>query len=1224
MELRRIVRNGHSTLLLAAALLLLAAEQPVAAQPALEPPPLDAYGDDIFLHSTSLAPNVILLMDNSESMSHMEWHPAFDQTVISPTCSVFTDGADYVANDLAATYGFPNAPSFTITECGNTRTLWDPSRSDAKSVEALWWGRYLNWYFSDAADPYVNEIETAMTTGPGCKGVEFPDVYRRTRFQASKQVLLDVLCVAEEKNVRFGLAHYRTAQDAAGLDPNGGYIAADLGRSNPNHASELESGIKNAFANDISPDGNDETPLAESLFQIYTYWMSRDAADMPSSDQDGDTVPSTFPVYQYDKFGNYEASSTKWFEDAMLYPCEKAFVVIVTDGQPTRDDFDEELVANTALGFTSFDDLIGDYHVDGPSEDAEEVPAAFALLDERAFYLDDIAQYMYENDFRPDMAGDQTIDTYTVGFAADAATQAFLDRTALLGNGLSFTAKDGEELAEKLVAALNDIIEKSASFTAASVPSARTSDGGDFYQSYFFPRSASAFWEGHVRAWHMTADGDIHDANDVCALDDPGPTPDECNSGPFKADAVYFWDAAEQVPQPDETITPGRNLYVSRSASRVDWTQTNIDAADLLIDGFTNPGMVPSDPTPNDLAYPLAGSRALTEEGLADEVVAFVRGCFFGTGVAANVDLPVSCLARSATLGDVFHSSPVVVRSPNRVVFGEPSYDSFKTHYATPNPRDRVLYAGTNGGFLEAIHAGDWDAGATPPGYDEGTGTELFGFMPWEARIKIKNLPIDSATSRTHYVDGDPQSADVWFYTNGPTIDAKEADGNEWRTILVGAQREGGHHYYALDITNPNGSSAAGGGAPLPYPGYLWEFPTEADAAAGGGYFEWMGETWGKPIITKVRLNVNATGPYERWVVIVTAGYDPNADPNPTDVTGLVTATYNASTDLVADPDAKRGRAIFMLDAMTGDVIAMKRFNPTSVVVGDPEKEMKYALVAKPSVLDLNADGFADIIYFADMGGQVFKWVISDPGEDRANDINGDPTDQPHWPLKIFFQAPVGNISGTDFFKNFFFSPAAAYSGGRLWLAFGSGERRSLSFAGIGGDPDSEPAENNRYYVMSDSDPYERMMVPTPTLTEGDLTPLTGIEDGSAAVGSYGFYFRVGNGDKFVTNSEIFAGHVIAASFKPTDTGDPCTARGDGTLYIFDLLTGEGYFDDASSNPTRGLDIGGGLPTDPKISVGAGGKNNQVIVQKSDTAIGMFEEPDISVGGGLLYWRERF
>ena len=31
----------------------------------------------------------------------------------------------------------------------------------------------------------------------------FPDVYRRTRFQASKQVLLDVLCVAEAKNVRF-------------------------------------------------------------------------------------------------------------------------------------------------------------------------------------------------------------------------------------------------------------------------------------------------------------------------------------------------------------------------------------------------------------------------------------------------------------------------------------------------------------------------------------------------------------------------------------------------------------------------------------------------------------------------------------------------------------------------------------------------------------------------------------------------------------------------------------------------------------------------------------------------------------------------------------------------------------------------------------------------------------------------------------------------------------
>ncbi|HEY5656469.1 MAG TPA: hypothetical protein VIY27_01635, partial [Myxococcota bacterium] len=621
----RIHRGVSRTVCLLAVLLLPAAAH---AQASTSPPPLDAYGDDVFLLSTSLAPNVILLMDNSESMSHMEWHPGFDQTVISPTCAAFADGTEYIAANLIAALGAPpGSPSVTATICGNTRTIWDPARNDAKMPVAIYWGRYLNWYFSDESDPYVTEIQTAISSGPGCKGVIYPDVYRRTRFQAAKQVILDTLCVAETKNVRFGLAGFRQAADAAGKDPNGGFISVDLGRANPNHATELESGVKNALVNDLTYDGADETPLGEALFQVYSYWMSRDLADLPTSDQDGDAVFSTFPRYEYDKFGNWTSNTTAWFGDAMIFPCEKAFVVIVSDGLPSRDDFDADPVA-TAMGFAEFDDLIGDYHVDTIGEDAEEAPAAYGLLDERAFYLDDIAQYMYENDFRPDLAGDQTIDTYTVGFAADMETRAFLSRTAQVGNGLFFTAADGEELADQLVAALNHIIEKSASFTAASVPSARTSDGSDFYQSYFFPRGASAFWEGHVRSWHITGDGDIYDANDTCALDDP--TPGECNSGPFKPDAVFFWDAAEQVPQPDETVTPGRKLYVSKSETfgslPTTWVQSNIDAADLLVDAFTNPNQIPSDPTPNNPFYPDRGSRAFNEEGLADEIVAYVRG----------------------------------------------------------------------------------------------------------------------------------------------------------------------------------------------------------------------------------------------------------------------------------------------------------------------------------------------------------------------------------------------------------------------------------------------------------------------------------------------------------------------------------------------------------------------------------------------------------------------
>jgi type IV pilus assembly protein PilY1 len=1157
-------------------------------------PAADAFGDDTFLINTSVAPNVILLMDNSQSMNQIEWHPDFD-----PDADPASYGCAHYDNSL--TYTFTS--DAVENHCGSgNRTIYAPNDP------TYWDGRYLNWYFgldkiNDAAT--LNEIATAKANVEGCTqagGAKFfDDKYRRTRFEASKQVLLDLLCVAESKNVRFGLATFRDEDDPANEDPNGAKIVADLGRSNPNHAAELEAEIKNNVT--ISTDG---TPLGESLFQIYSFWMSRDIADLPSDDQNGDSVSTTFPPCYYDKFGAWQASnSNKWLEDPILYQCEKAFVIIVTDGLPTRDDFDRE-PTSTSQGFDDYADLIGDYYAPtDPSTglpndpDSPEVPGD---ADESGFYLDDIAKYMYDNDFRPDLPDDQTIDTYAVGFAADASTNAFLQRTAQLGNGLAYQVKDGDQLAFALIDALNDIIEKSASFTAATVPSARTTDGADFYQSYFFPRSKSAFWEGHIRAWTIDAGGAILDKNGLCALDDP--TPGECNSGPFRADAEYFWDAAAQVPQPGTSNGAGvRRLYVSNSATAGALPppfDTTLDAADLTLVPFASPG----DPSPNTNAarYTINGSTAINEEGLADEIVAFVRGCFFGTGVTtADVATPQACLARPARLGDIFHSNPVVVRNPD-LALTDPSYRAFKSYYAD---RPRVLYTGTNGGFLEAIDAGTWDASAER--YTAGSGAERFGFMPWQARTNIKNLPVDSATSRTHYVDGDPSAADAWFYPT-PTTATRNSDGSEWHTVLVGSLREGGHHYYSLDVTNPDGRTGAGGTAAIPYPAYLWEFPNEADAA---GDMDWTGETWARPIMTRIKVRVGADtnngAGYSRHVAIVTGGYDQESDPNPDTVTGKG-YTYAAA--------GTHGRAIWILDTKTGKVIAEKRYDPLAT---DDQAYMKYSIVGSPAVFDLNFDGFADVIYFVDMGGQVFKWVITSLGDDRANDGSGVRTQSiTNWPFKRFFTADVGTISGEDFYKNFFFAPAGALVSGKLWIAFGSGERRNLEFPGIAGED-----ENNRFYVIKDPDPLESSLVPIPTLDETDLTSIDGDEDG-ATFSNYGYYFRGVDGEKFVTNVEIFAGYVLAASFLPSAPGvDPCVTRGNGTLYAFDITNGKGFFTDGSGNPTRAVSIGAGLPTDPKVSVGVGGSSNKVIIEKSGADIEIIDQADIDLTGGLLYWRER-
>jgi len=254
------------------------------------------------------------------------------------------------------------------------------------------------------------------------------------------------------------------------------------------------------------------------------------------------------------------------------------------------------------------------------------------------------------------------------------------------------------------------------------------------------------------------------------------------------------------------------------------------------------------------------------------------------------------------------------------------------------------------------------------------------------------------------------------------------------------------------------------------------------------------------------------------------------------------------------------------------------------------------------------------------MGGNLWKWSIHNTGEDRINDGSALRT-QPDWPFKAFFAvAPetVGNgASAVTYYRNFMFPPAAAFSRGQLYLAFGSGERRNLQFEGDAGDT----TENNRFYVMIDSDPYEVASPALATITEANLTDFSG----SAAAQSFankGFYISVADGEKFVTNVEIFSGEVIAATFTPSSTASPCSARGDGNLYVFDVETGEGHFTDAFGDAERGYSLGPGLPTDPKVSIGVGGKDNRVVIEKSGSDIEIIEAPNLNLNGATLFWRE--
>jgi type IV pilus assembly protein PilY1 len=556
-----------------------------------------------------------------------------------------------------------------------------------------------------------------------------------------------------------------------------------------------------------------------------------------------------------------------------------------------------------------------------------------------------------------------------------------------------------------------------------------------------------------------------------------------------------------------------------------------------------------------------------------------------------------TCVPRPWLLGDIFHSNPLVIGEP-RGFIPEASYFAFQAANAT---RNKSIYAGSNDGFLHGFNGGAWSPSLPPsgnPGYDVGTGREVFGFMPWPARQQIRQLPKDGGTRDYYFVDGSPVAADVWV-GGSPTQTVKAASGNEWKTVLAGGLRQGGNAYYAMDVTNPSSGS---------YPGYLWEFPRENASAA---IKNTMGQTWGTPILTRVKVVISGQ-PYERWVAIVSGGYAPNGDPNDS-------LNYSAT--------ATNGRAIYIVDVATGQILGEKKFQP--LLITDPQSQMRYAIPSTPAVYDLDGDDFADVIYVGDLGGNVWKWVVSyDPANNNygVDPINSSGSvSQPNWKFTQFFKTSptpgglLGLVLGSvTYYKSIFFPPAATFRNGSLWLAFATGERANLAKPG----DTTTTNENNRFYSLIDADPLERNGTSS-TLAEDTLYDATDNGTCASLSGYNGYFFKARDGEKFITNVDIFAYQVIAASFTPASTtSDPCSSAGSATLYVFRVYCGEGYFGGTDANARR-LEMGAGMPTDPRVTVSPSG--TRVIITQQDGEIENGEGPPIDPDKiSQLYWREIF
>ena len=409
--------------------------------------------------------------------------------------------------------------------------------------------------------------------------------------------------------------------------------------------------------------------------------------------------------------------------------------------------------------------------------------------------------------------------------------------------------------------------------------------------------------------------------------------------------------------------------------------------------------------------------------------------------------------------------------------------------------------------------------------------------------------------------------------------------------------RQGGDGYLALDVTDPSASSGRHG----PYPKLQWELDDPAEP---------FGESWSEPILTRIKHGApggsgDHCGPDDRdgdcreqWVMIVGGGFRPESDPN---LPGYVDPANPAW-----DADSK---AIFVVALDSGQVLARLAHDPADPVLAD----MRFALPSTPAVLDLDFDGFADLIYVGDTGGQLWKWDVSEVGVDGNSDGL---VDAASWPAGVFFRTAPEDLGGTLHYRSIFYPMTAAFVAGELTLSFATGERTDLGYTGVSGLD-----ENNRIYVVRDDTPTGPGAIPSAPFSEADLTDITAVAI-DPDLTDLGFYLTADDGEKFVTNHLITGGFLITTSYIPWDgSGGVCEAAGSAFVYIFDLEVGGGFFSSGGPVQGRRLFAGLGVPADPRITVSGG--SAKLFVQTSTGALLSLDAPDPDATGvQRVYWRQ--
>ena len=207
---------------------------------------------------------------------------------------------------------------------------------------------------------------------------------------------------------------------------------------------------------------------------------------------------------------------------------------------------------------------------------------------------------------------------------------------------------------------------------------------------------------------------------------------------------------------------------------------------------------------------------------------------------------------------------------------------------------------------------------------DSATGSELYAFMPQELLSNQQHVKANLASVNGNHIYG----------MDGEIVQWQKSDGTKY---IYSGMRRGGSSYYALDVTTRD------------TPSLKWKI----DPSSSG--FSRLGQTWSKPVKTKIVLSGTT-----RDVLIFGGGYDPAQD--------------NSNTR-TAD---NKGVGVYIVDADDGELL----WSATAANSSNPA--MKYSIPSDVKAIDIDGDGAVDQIYVGDMGGQLWRFDVTNKSGSNA------------------------------------------------------------------------------------------------------------------------------------------------------------------------------------------------------------------------------------------------